>query len=580
MAQYQVKGPDGADYMFEAGSDEEAAAAIDELYATQGQGQPQAPQQPMQPAGNDMQGRFSDAFDPGTPQNMAAFRPEMEAAKPAMREAADQQINGQADWRGRVATGLNAAFMGYGDEVMAAIGGGLEVAKGGNFKDGYDFTLNDFRDTKRAYEQRHPVESTAIDIGASIPTALIPGGAAVRGASLGGKMARGAIAGAGYGGVRGFGEGEGGVENRTESAAIGAAVGGGIGGAVPAIGAGIGRAVGKRAGNAAVPSVEQLDDSAKALYQRADNAGIAVQPKAVQRLTAVLPQRLANMGFDPVLHPRSARVVQVLEERVTAAMQPTGGAQTVLSLGEVENMRRVIRQAISAASGPDSKADRQMANRILDQFDNWMTSLQPKDMLSGGPNGIPGREAIQIVQEARGLWTRKSKGDVLADLVEQAQLSDNFEGALRSKFRTLANNKERMRQFTAGEKDAIRNVAKGGPMGWLMRAVGSFAPGATPSGVVRGTIGTGAGFAAGGPVGAAVVPAVSYGAKKLADRSIRNAASKADTMVRGGGAAPIDAKAAKTAGDYATRLIGAAGQAGIPRPGIEVMFPNDSPAYR
>lgn len=560
MAQYQVKGPDGADYAFEAGSDEEAAAAIDDFF--------------------DMQGRFSDAFDPGTPQNVAAFRPEMEAAKPAMREAADQQINGAADNAGRFWEFTDNLNLGFGDELSGALAGGLEWAQGGSFDQGYNQKVDAIRQSRDAYRNRHPVESAAVGFAGAIPSAMIPGGAAVKGASLGGKMARGALAGAGYGAASGFGEGEGGVQNRLEGAAVGAAVGGGIGGAVPAIGAGIGRAVGKRAGNAAVPSVEQLDDAAKALYQRADNAGIAIQPRAVQRLTAVLPQRLANMGFDPVLHPKAARVVQVIEGRVAAAMQPTNGAHTVLSLGEVENMRRVIRQAISAASGPDGKADRQMANRILDQFDNWMTSLQPKDMLSGGPNGIPGREAIQIVQEARGLWTRKSKGDVLADLVEQAQLSDNFEGALRSKFRTLANNKERMRQFTAGEKDAIRNVAKGGPMGWLMRAVGSFAPGATPSGVVRGTIGTGAGFAAGGPVGAAVVPAVSYGAKKLAERSIRNAASKADTIVRSGGAVPIDAKAAKTAGDYATRLIGAAGQAGIPRPGIEVMFPNDSPTYR
>lgn len=575
MAQYQVKGPDGSDYTFEAGSDEEAAAAIDELYSSAGgQGQPQAPAQP------DMQGRFTDAFDPGTQANMDAFRPQMEAAKPAMVQAADQRINGEADNRGRAATIGNALTLGFGDEALGVLAGGLTWAQGEGFDKGYNAITTGVRNDIANYAERRPVEHAALDIAGSIPTAMIPGGAAIRGASLGGKIVRGAAAGAAYGAAQGYGEGEGGVGNRLEQAAVGGVVGGGIGGAVPVVGAAVGRAVGRRAGNAAVPSVEQLDDAAKALYQRADNAGIAVQPKAVQRLTTVLPQRLANMGFDPVLHPKSARVLQVLEERVSQAMQPTGGAQTVLSLGEVENMRRVIRQAISSASGPDSKADRQMAGRILDQFDTWMTGLQPRDMLAGGPNGMTGREAIQVVQEARALWTKKSKGDVLADLVERAQLDDDFEKGIRREFRTLSRNKERMRQFTAGEKDAIRKVAQGGSLGWLMRSIGSVAPGASASGVVRGTIGSALGLAAAGPVGAAAVPAVALGAKKAGDAMTRGALRKADTMVRAGGAVPINAKAAKAGGDYATRLIGAAAQATVPRPDLQIMLPNDAPVYR
>ena len=65
MAQYRVKGPDGGDYQFEAASDAEAAAAVDELFAAHGgHGQPQTSP------------RFSDAFDSGAPQNMAADRPD------------------------------------------------------------------------------------------------------------------------------------------------------------------------------------------------------------------------------------------------------------------------------------------------------------------------------------------------------------------------------------------------------------------------------------------------------------------------------------------------------------------------
>ena len=551
MGQYQVTGPDGGEYQFEAATDEEAAAAVDELFSTAGGGQPQqappAQSAPAQPDPAAVREAFSGGFDPS--QDSAATA-----------EGLDQRLNGEADDRGRWATAGNALTMGFGDEALGTLAGGLTWIQGEGFEKGYRAITEGVRNDIAGYAERHPMEHAAIDIAASLPTAAIPGGAAVRGASLGAKVMRGAGAGAAYGGARGFGEGEGGVENRVENAAQGAAMGGAVGGAAPVAGNALGKAVGRRLGRAQVPSTQQLDDAATALYQRADNAGVAVQPRAVQRLTSVLPQRMANMGFDPVLHPNTARAIQVIEQRVSQAMQPTGGAHTVMSLGEVENIRRIIRSAVSASSGPDKKADRLMAGRVLDQFDMWMGGLQPKDMLSAGP--VSGREAIQIVQEARGLWSRKSKGDVLADMVERAQLDDNFEMGLRREFRTLSRNKERMRQFTKGEQSAIRKVAKGGDMGWIMRALGSFSP-TSLGGAVKGAAVSGIGVATGNPV-AAALPVIGYGAKKVSDAATRRAARDADAIVRAGGSVPVSPKG-KVVGDYATRLLGAAGQAVAPQ---------------
>jgi hypothetical protein len=553
MATFKAVGPDGKTYTVDAPDAQAAGMALDEMMQAQGGGQPPQPMQGERQVPYDMDRR--NAFSAG-------FDPTQDSAETAA--GLDDRLHGQRDTEGAVQTFANGMMMGAGDEFMGALAGGLTWAQGRGFDEGYNKMTSAIRGDIDRYAERHPVASTALDVGGSLATAWVPGGAAVRGANLATKVGRGAAAGAAYGAAQGYASGEGGVDQRLAGAEEGAKVGSIVGGAVPVIGAGIGRAYGKAVGRKSVPSVAQLDDAASALYQRADNAGIAVQPRALQRLTTVLPQRMANMGFDPVLHPKANRVLEILENRAAQGMQPINGAHRVFSLGEVENMRRVIRQAITATSGPNDKADRQMAQSILDQFDNWMTGLQPRDMLSGGPSGVSGREAIQIVQEARGLWTRKSKGDVLADLVQRAELDDDVERGLRREFRNLARNKERMRQFTAGEKDAIRKVAQGGPMGWLLRAIGSLAPGASASGVVRGTIGSGAGFAAGGPVGAAVVPAAAYAAKKGSDAMVRGAVRKADATVRAGGAVPIDAKAAKTAGDYATRLIGAAGQAGAP----------------
>lgn len=594
MALFTAPGPNGETLQIDAPDEASAAAAIQEMAGSGGRNTMQgggmfddlptreeargarapAPAPQGQPQSQAEGGMFGDVGISRHDQFSGAFDPSQDSAPTA--EGLDQRLNGEADEVGRGYHLFNSALMGGYDEIIGLVEGGVEFAKGGNFSDGYARGTGKVRDSIARYEQRHPAESMALGVAAALPTAMIPGAAAVRGGSLGAKVTRGAAAGAGYGAAQGYGEGEGGVENRVKSAAVGGAVGAGIGGAVPVIGAGVGRIAGKRAGKAAIPSVDQLDDAATVLYQRADNAGIAVQPRALQRLTTILPQRMRNMDFDPDLHPKTAIAMRRLEEMQQRGASPAGGAHTVFSLGEVEAMRRKIRQAISTASGPGDKADRAMAYKLLDQYDMWMNGLKPADMLAGG--SVSGREAIQIVQEARGLWARKSKGDVLADIVEAAQLDDDVAAGIRRGFKSLAKSKGRLAPFTEGEKAAIRKVARGGDMGWITRSLGMLSP-TTVGGTARGAAVAGLGVLSGNPA-AMVAPVVGYGAKKVGNAAIKRAAGQADAVVRAGGAVPIDAKAAKTAGDYATRLIGAAGQAGIPRPGIEVMFPNDSPTYR
>lgn len=510
-------------------------------------------------------GAFDDIGISRRDQFETAFDPSQDS--PATAEGLDQNLNSEADWQGRGNTFANSLTMGFGDEMMGVLAGGLSFAAGKGFDEGYDKMTGAIRGSIDRYAERHPVEHAAVSIAGAIPTAAVPGAAAVRGATLGSKIARGAATGAGYGAVTGYAEGEGSVEDRVKNMAKGGAAGAVVGGAVPVVGNAVGKAVGKRLGRAQVPGTQQLDDAATALYQRADNAGVAVQPRALQRLTTILPQRMRNMDYDPDLHPKTAIAMKRLEE-----MAARGGP---FSLGEVEAMRRKVRAAITSASGPDSKADRFMAQRMLDQFDMWMNGLHPRDMLAAGP--ISGREAIGIIQEARGLWSRKSKGDVLADMVERAQLDDHFESGLRREFRTLARNKERMRQFTKDEKDAIRKVARGGDMGWIMRTLGSLSP-TTLTGGIRSTIGVGGALATGNPVLAAAIPAIGYAAKKVGDASTRRAADRAGGIVRSGGFMPISPKG-KEVGDYATRLFGTAGQASAPS-GIDVMFPNDVPVYR
>jgi hypothetical protein len=71
---------------------------------------------------------------------------------------------------------------------------------------------------------------------------------------------------------------------------------------------------------------------------------------------------------------------------------------------------------------------------------------------------------------------------------------------------------------------------------------------AAPTGIVSGTLSGGAGFAAGGPVGALVVPLAGYIGKKLGDRSTANQVAKLEEMIRS--RAPV----AKAMEDTATKF--------------------------
>lgn len=555
MAMFEAQGPSGERLKIDAPDEASAQAAIAEMGHAESQGGglfddlPEYGEGSAMPAMPD-DGMFSDVGISRRDQFATAFDPSADSPATA------QGLGDKLDENGALQTAANSMMMGYGDEIMGTLAGGLTWAQGRGFDEGYDRMTTKIRGDIDRYAERHPVKAAMADVAGAIPTAMIPGGAAVRGAGLATKVARGAIAGASYGAARGYGEGEGGVGERADAAAHGAALGGLVGGAVPVAGRAVGKAAGKVIGRRKVPSVNQLDEAATALYKRADDAGVAIQPKALARGATIIPQRLERQGFDPELHKNTARALTRIHRMTESRGQ--------LSLGEVENTRRVIRQAISASSGPEKKADQAMAMKALDEFDDWMNALKPRDMVSGR---VSGKEAIGIVNEARSLWSRKSKGDMLADLVERARLDENttgFEKALRREFRTLARNSKKMKRFSQDEQRAIRDVAKGGSMQWVLNAIGSFAPGLNVSGAARGFIGGVAGHAALGWPGAAAVPIAAGAARKGSEALTRRAARNADAVVRSGGQIPIDRQAARAAEGYANQLIGTGGQATAP----------------
>lgn len=220
--------------------------------------------------------------------------------------------------------------MGFGDEILGTIAGGLTWAAGQGFDKGYDAITTSARDDLAAYRARHPVVSTVAEIAGSIPSAAIPIGGAARAAGLGGRMLAGAGAGAGYGAVTGFGAGEGGLGERLLSSGEGAVVGGVLGAAVPAAVAGV-KAAAKPVVNAITARTNPTGYAARKVADRLSASGSMDQAAArIERANAAgQSMRLADAG--------GASTRDLLR---TASNVPGPGRDAILTKANLDNARQ------------------------------------------------------------------------------------------------------------------------------------------------------------------------------------------------------------------------------------------------
>jgi hypothetical protein len=277
------------------------------------------------------------------------------------------------------------------------------------------------------------------------------------------------------------------------------------------------------------PSIDELKAQAKAAYKRADDAGIKVSGNSVKALKVRIVSDLKDI--DSTLHPDA-----------TAALKRVTSAKGDLSLADLETLRKIA----SDAEGSIKPADARLAGKIVDHIDDFVENLGDKDVLSGTP------EAALALKEARGLYSRQKKAEDINRLFERAEISaPNFSGsgmenALRTEFRSLAKNDRKMRRFNAEERAAIKKVAMGGPLENLLRQIGK----AAPTGIVSAGMGTMAGFAMGGPLGAAALPALGTAGRFAATRMTMKNANAAETLMRRGPSKPsVRRKPAKVTAD-------------------------------
>jgi hypothetical protein len=280
-----------------------------------------------------------------------------------------------------------------------------------------------------------------------------------------------------------------------------------------------------------VPTRAELAEAAKAAYKRADAAGVVVSENSLKALKTRVVSLSKKEGLDKDLHPDSS-----------AALKRVVQAKGDLTLTELETLRKIAKDA----QGSMKPADKRIAGMIVEELDDYIDNLSEADVVAGDAT------KAKALKEARGLYSRAKKSEVVEDLLQRAQDSSSqfsgsgLENAIRTQFRGLAKNKKQMRMFSAEEQAAIRRVANGGPMENAARFIGKFAP----TGVVSGVLTGGAGAMIGGPLGAAL-PLAGLGGRAVATRmTLRNVRAADELMRRGPNALPKETRTRNALADF------------------------------
>lgn len=268
--------------------------------------------------------------------------------------------------------------------------------------------------------------------------------------------------------------------------------------------------------NEVAPTAEQLRSQAGDAYARSAAAGAVIKPESLANAGQSIVQKVSNkIVIDPEVDTEAVAVQRRLTQAFTEPQ----------TLEQLDLTRQFIRDA-QAAGGRSGK----YAKEALREFDAYINRIGKNDIVAGDS-----KQAISELKNARDLWTRSNKTQILEDILQSAELratanysQSGMENALRRKLVNLADSED-LKFFTKAEQDAIKAAAKGGKVQNFLRWAGKYA-GTSP---LQTGVGTGMGGALGamlgGPVGAAIgaatVPAVGgaarAGATQLGMQQIR-----------------------------------------------------------
>ena len=267
----------------------------------------------------------------------------------------------------------------------------------------------------------------------------------------------------------------------------------------------------------AAPDITQLKTQSRNLYKQVDDLGVSINQKPLNNLSNSIASSIKKEGFNARIHPK---VNAALDEIALLTQKP-------MTISEIDTMRKVARSAARSIDPDEAR----LGSMMVEKIDDFVGNI-PAGAIIGGD----AKTVSPLLNQARGLWGRAKKSELLEDAFERAQnQASGFENGLRTQFRSILNSKKKMRSFNAEEIKAMQQVVRGGKVENIAKALGKFGftEGQATS-VLMSSLGVAAGAAVGGAAGAVAVPVLGSTARKLAQNLTRNNAQVANALTRAG----------------------------------------------
>jgi hypothetical protein len=257
----------------------------------------------------------------------------------------------------------------------------------------------------------------------------------------------------------------------------------------------------------AAPTIEQLKTKSSQLYDQLDQSTAKIKPQIYDKIVESVSKDVGSIN--PKLYPKSAAAFEELKKGI-------GEAKTFKQLNELRQI------TADAAFNVMDKADARIGKIMLEKVDYAIDRLS--EAVGGDAKG------------ARELWKRAKKADTIANMVENASLAaSGFENGLRIQARKILGSERKSRGFSKSELSALRELEQGSTAANAAKFLGKFG---VTEGKATSMVGAGfsgaAGFALGGPAGAATAMTIGQTAKMLAQKLTLGKAKFVDEITRAG----------------------------------------------
>lgn len=230
---------------------------------------------------------------------------------------------------------------------------------------------------------------------------------------------------------------------------------------------------------------DELREIAGNLYQKADNIGGKVKPEFWDEYLRKVSRNIDRPeGAAQALEGVSGN--KTLNKAIEALSSVQGDTQSFKALKKTDE---ILGDLANSAVNPQGKYTNEGRQFLMMQQElRNMVENAGEDLFVGG------REAFDVAKEARKIWAASNRMSDVEAIIQKSIGAAQPSTVLKNGFRRLRDNKKKFKSFSPEEQFAIKKAAETGKAEAFLKLQAS---GLGP--VIAG----GAGFALGGPAGAA-----------------------------------------------------------------------------